>query len=56
MILQIAYLSTSTSKIIIPAVAAGILMVTELSNEYPQLYSALGLHPLYIEAYRTTSH
>ncbi|EEG86836.1 hypothetical protein PROPEN_01130 [Proteus penneri ATCC 35198] len=26
-------------------------MVTELSNEYPQLYSALGLHPLYIEAH-----
>lgn len=37
-------------KIIIPAVARwNFDVVTELSNEYPQLYSALGLHPLYIE-------
>ncbi|MBJ2118533.1 MULTISPECIES: TatD family hydrolase [Proteus] len=39
-------------KIIIPAVARwNFDVVTELSNEYPQLYSALGLHPLYIEAH-----
>lgn len=39
-------------KIIIPAVARwNFDVVTELSNKYPQLYSALGLHPLYIEAH-----
>ncbi|WP_311748168.1 TatD family hydrolase [Proteus penneri] len=39
-------------KIIIPAVARwNFDVVTELSNEYPQLYSALGLHPLYIEVH-----
>lgn len=39
-------------KIIIPAVARwNFDVVTELSNEYPQLYSALGLHPLYIETH-----
>lgn len=40
-------------KMIIPAVARwNFDVVTELSNEYPQLYSALGLHPLYIEEHR----